>query len=88
MPKMWITSRSTNVFQILDSRRSSYHQVPILPEEQHYTAFEANGQLYPFRSITFDLKNAVSCFQRTINGIAIKYGYIATYAYRCHRGVW
>ena len=26
--------------------RSAYHQVPILPEEKIFTAFEANGRLY------------------------------------------
>ena len=49
---------------------SAYHQMPLLPEERKYTAFEANGQLYQFKRIPFGLKNAVPCFQRVINDIA------------------
>ena len=26
--------------------RSAYHQVPLLPEEKQYTAFEASGRLF------------------------------------------
>ena len=67
------------VFQL--GLRIAYHQAPILPEERHYTTFEANGQLYQFKRIPFGLKNAVPCFQRVINDIIDKYGCKATYAY-------
>ena len=66
-------------FSSLDLR-SAYHQVLILPEERHYAAFEANGQLYQFKRIPFSLKNVVPCFQRVINAIIEKYGCKATYA--------
>ena len=61
--------------------RSAYHQVPLLPEERKYTAFEANGQLYQFKRIPFGLKNAVPCFQRVINDIIAAHGCKGTFAY-------
>ena len=61
--------------------RSAYHQVPLLPEERKYTAFEANGQLYQFKWIPFGLKNAVPCFQRVINDIITAHGCKGTFAY-------
>ena len=67
-------------FSSLDLR-SAYHQVPILPEERHYTAFEAKEQLYQFKRIPFGLKNAVPCFQRVFNDIIDKHDCKATYAY-------
>jgi len=61
--------------------RSACHQVPLLPEERKYTAFEANGQLYQFKRILFGLKNAVPCFQRVINDIIAAHGCKGTFAY-------
>jgi len=55
-----------NWFSSLDLK-SAYHQVPILPEESVFTAFEANGQLCQFKSIPIELKNAVPSFQRVVN---------------------
>jgi len=60
----------------------------ILPEERHYTAFEANGQLYQFKRIPFGSTNAVPCFQRVINDIFDKYGCKASYAYLDDVSVW
>ena len=45
--------------------RSAYHQVPLLPEERKYTAFEANGQLYQSKRIPFGLKRPSSFWQNT-----------------------
>ena len=67
-------------FSSLDLR-SAYHQVPLLPEESKYTAFEADGQLYQFKRIPFGLKNAVPCFQRVINDIIAAHGCKGTFAY-------
>ena len=33
--------------------RSAYHQVPIIPEDKPYTAFEALGKLWQFTAIPF-----------------------------------
>jgi len=62
-------------FSSLDLK-SAYDQVPILPEERLFTAFEADGQLYQFKRIHFGLKNAVPCFQRVVNEIMPKYKYV------------
>ncbi|KAL0811536.1 hypothetical protein ABMA28_009923 [Loxostege sticticalis] len=40
------------MFSLIDLK-SAYHQVPILPDERKYTAFEALGNLYQFRRIPF-----------------------------------
>ena len=32
-------------------RRQAYHQVPFLPEERHFTAFEAAGRLYQYKRL-------------------------------------
>jgi len=61
--------------------RSAYHQVPLLSEEIKNIAFEANGQLYQFKRISFGLKNAVTCFQRVINDIIAAHGCKGTFAY-------
>jgi len=61
--------------------KSACHQVPILPEERLFTAFETNGQLYQFKRIPFGLKNAVPYFQRMVNEIISKYNCKGTYAY-------
>ena len=62
--------------------RSAYHQVPLLPEERKYTAFEADGQFYyQFKRNPFGLKNAVPCLQRVINDIIAAHGCKGTFAY-------
>ncbi|KAL0810536.1 hypothetical protein ABMA28_010656 [Loxostege sticticalis] len=40
------------IFSLIDLK-GAYHQVPILPEERKYTAFEALSNLYQFRRIPF-----------------------------------
>jgi len=69
-----------NWFSSLDLK-SAHRQVPILPDESLFTAFEANGQLYQFKRIPFELKNAVPCFQRVVNEIISKYNCKGSYAY-------
>ena len=45
--------------------KSAYHQIPI-KEDKPYMAFEANGKLYQFCRIPFEVTNGVACFQRII----------------------
>jgi len=59
--------------------KSANDQVPILPEERLFTAFEANGQLFQFKRVPFGLKNAIPCFQRVVNEIISKYNCKGTY---------
>jgi len=47
--------------------RLAYHQVPLLAEERHYTAFEAHGQLFQYKRLPFGVTNGVSAFQRSID---------------------
>jgi len=69
-----------NWYSSLDLR-STYHQVPLLPEERKFSAFEANGRLYQFKRIAFGLKNAVACFQRVIDDIIAAYDCKGMFAY-------
>jgi len=41
--------------------------VPLLAEEQHYTAFEADGQLFQYKRLPSGVTNGVSVFQRSID---------------------
>lgn len=47
----------------------AYHQIALQPEDQEYTAFEADGGLFQFTRVPFGLKNAIPCFQRIINDL-------------------
>lgn len=69
-----------SVFSAIDLK-SAYHQVPILPEERPYTAFEAAGNLYQFRRIPFGVSNGVSSFQRTIDWLIRTENLKGTFAY-------
>ena len=46
--------------------RLAYHQVPLLAEEQQFTAFEADSELLSVR-LRFGVTNRVSAFQRSID---------------------
>jgi len=61
--------------------QSAYHQVPLLPEERKFSAFEANGRLYQFKRISVGLINAVACFQRVIEDVIATYDCKGTFAY-------
>ncbi|XP_063624762.1 uncharacterized protein LOC134796503 [Cydia splendana] len=67
---------------IIEESRSPWRaQVPILPEERHYTAFEAAGNLYEFRRIPFGVTNGVSSFQRTIDWLIRTENLAGSFAY-------
>ena len=46
-----------------------------------FTAFEANGKLYQFCRLTFDVTNGVSFFQRTIDSVIESYNLKGCLAY-------
>ena len=49
--------------------KSAYHQIPILPSDRKYTAFEANGRLWQYKRIPFGVTNGGINFQRAINRV-------------------
>ena len=69
-----------SVFSTLDLK-SAYYQVPLSVEDRPYTAFEAEGKLYQYTRLPFDVTNGVSFFQRIIDNIIAKYNLRDTYAY-------
>lgn len=68
------------IFSAIDLQ-SAYHQVPILPDEKTFTAFEACGNLYQFRRIPFGVTNGVSSFQRTVDWLIRTENLNGTFAY-------
>ena len=60
---------------------SAYHQIPIAEHERPYTAFEACGKLYQFKTIPFGVTNGVAAFQRTMDGIVSKEDLSGTFIY-------
>jgi len=62
--------------------RSAYHQVPLLEEEKFYTAFEARGELFQYKRLSFGVTNGVSAFlQRALDGFIKQYQLSKVYAY-------
>ncbi|KRX75491.1 Retrovirus-related Pol polyprotein from transposon 17.6 [Trichinella sp. T6] len=69
--KRLVVDYSATINSTIDLK-SAYHQIPIPNDEKLYTAFEADGSLYPFTRIPFGVTNGVACFQRVINSFIKK----------------
>ena len=54
------------VFSTFDLK-SAYQQIPSKETDKHYTAFEANGNLYQFCKVSFGVTNGVAVFQRLMD---------------------
>ena len=77
---MAIEVSKSKIFSTFDLK-SAYHQVPILPKERPFTAFEADGQLLQFTRVPFGVTNGVAHFQRTINSLIKENNLQSTWAY-------
>ena len=69
-----------NVYSTLDLK-SAYHQLELPAEDRWYTAFQADGGLWQWKRIPFELTNAVPCFQRVVDDLIMKHGCHGTIAY-------
>ena len=69
-----------SVFSTLDLK-SAYYQVPLSVEDRRYTVFEAEGKLYQYTRLLFDVTNGASFFQRIVDNIIAKYDLRDAYAY-------
>ena len=54
--------------------KSTYHQVPLAPEERPMTAFEADGRLFQYCRLPFGVTNGVSAFQRAMDDFIKRHG--------------
>jgi len=61
--------------------RQAYYPVPLLPEERHFTTFEAAGRLYQYKRLPFEVTNGVSAFQRMIDAFIKTHRLQKVYAY-------
>ena len=43
--------------------KSTYHQIPMAPENKKYTAFEAESVVFQFRRFSLGVSNGVVVFQ-------------------------
>ena len=55
--------------------------MPLQSSDKDYTAFEADGHLYQFCRIPFEVNDGVLAFQRTIGNFVDKEGLTNTFAY-------
>ena len=68
------------VFSTYDLK-NAYHQLPICDSDKNYTGFEANGKLYQFCRIPFDVTNGVAVFQRQMDKIIKEEKLMDTFSY-------
>jgi len=61
--------------------RLACHQVPLLAEERHCTAFEADGRLFQYKRLPLGVTNGVSAFQRSIDEFIKRHRLKNIYAY-------
>ena len=61
--------------------KSAYHQVTLQPQERHFTVFEALGQLYQFKKLSFGVTNGAFAFHRVIDKFIKRHNLKKVYAY-------
>ena len=76
-----INEIAKNEIYITLDLKSAYYQIPLAPEDREYTAFEANGKLYQYCRLPFEVCNGVSAFQRIIDNMIEKHNLQKPYAY-------
>ena len=57
------------------------HPVTLQPKERHFTAFEALGQLYHYKRLSFGVTNGASPFQSVIDKFIKRHNLKKVYAY-------
>ena len=67
-------------FTTLDLK-SAYHQLPLLPEERLYTAFEIDRELFQFTRVPFGITNGGAAFQRVMDNVIRTEKLLDTFAY-------